>query len=185
MDGYLLWEYPSRWSISGQIQLQQHQKGPTVDRSWDRSDNSCASEWLYWRKYKICTPAAGIEKWENEEREAALQPLWSVQAVGRRCSRQRTDAPCSPRETHGGAGCPTVYQAPSWRSSRLHIAMLEQCLKSFGPSGMSLGRMALCGVAPCKAGVERDHEGVQKWRTVGRPRPPFTCTAQGEGGSRG
>lgn len=179
MDGYLLWEYPSRWSISGQIQLQQHQKGPTVDRSWDRSDNSCASEWLYWRKYKICTPAAGIEKWENEEREAALQPLWSVQAVGRRCSRQRTDAPCSPRETHGGAGCPTVYQAPSWRSSRLHIAMLEQCLKSFGPSGMSLGRMALCGVAPCRAGVERDHEGVAKMQHCGQTTAPIHLHSSG------
>jgi len=41
-------------------------------------------------------------------RAAALQAPRSVQKEGRRCSRHKEEAPCSPGEAHGGAGCETT-----------------------------------------------------------------------------
>lgn len=39
------------------------------------------------------------------EKMEALQAPRSVEEEGRRCVRGRAEAPCSPREAHGGLGC--------------------------------------------------------------------------------
>lgn len=59
-----------------------------------------------WRKGKKVLCNRSWKKGVRNVRGAALQAPRSVQKEGKRCSRYETEAPCSPGEADGGAGCP-------------------------------------------------------------------------------
>jgi len=46
-----------------------------------------------------------------------------VQKEGRRCSKCGAEAPCSPGEAHGGAGCPPAAR-------RHHMKQIFTCMDS-------------------------------------------------------
>ena len=60
---------------------------------------------LWERRYERKMLHNSLERGVRNGREVALQAPRSVQEEVRRSSRQRAEAPCSPGEAHGGAGC--------------------------------------------------------------------------------